>query len=61
MNLIIRDNKIGLEKVINMNMKNSRSRIALARIRESAKKCGSDKMSLSDINAIIKKVRAGKK
>jgi hypothetical protein len=42
-------------------MKNPRSRLVLTRIRESAKKNGSDKMSLSDINAIIKKVRSEKK
>lgn len=43
------------------NIKDARSRLAITRIRESAKEYGSDKMSLNDINAIIKKTRGGKK
>ncbi len=43
------------------NIKDARSRLALTKIRESAQEYGSDKMNLSDINEIIKKVRAGRK
>jgi hypothetical protein len=43
------------------NIKDARSRLALTIIRESAKKYGSDKMCLCDINEIIKKVRVGRK
>jgi len=42
-------------------LKDARSRLALTRIRESASKYGSDKMSHDDINGIISKVRAGRK
>jgi len=41
-------------------LKDARSRLALTRIRESASKHGSDKMSPDDINGIISKVRAGR-
>ncbi len=42
------------------NAKDARSRLALTRIRESASEYGTSKMSLDDINGIIKKARAGK-
>ena len=42
-------------------VREAKSRLALTRIRESAKGYGSDKMSLCDINEIIKKTRFGRK
>ncbi len=43
------------------SVKDARSRLALSRIRESAREYGSDRLKLEDVNKIIRKVRAGDK
>jgi len=42
-------------------LKEARCRIALSRLRESARESGADKMSHEDINEIIKKTRSDSK